>query len=96
MEPRRAGCGGIPLSSAIFSVTKSRMYQTGNVGDFQVRLHRATGQADLDLYYIEGHNTGYTGVVPYYQIKRWNREYVLKQYQFTNSGQFLSGQPFSY
>lgn len=80
------------------------MYVSGNIADFSSRLHKLpTGQSDLDTFKLEGSlytgiigpKTGVTGARFSNVFKKWDKEYNLSQYQFSNSGAFLTGKPFT-
>jgi hypothetical protein len=69
------------------------MYISGTKSNFENRLHQLpSGYNVLSSYKTEG--LGYTGVATAAEIYKWNREYTLKEYQFTQSGQLLTGRPF--
>ena len=64
------------------------MYASGDINNFASRLHQLpTGHIDLMTgFLIEGRS--YTGINPFYQNDKWNREFNLKKYQFGESGTF--------
>jgi hypothetical protein len=80
------------------------MWQTGNISDFSSRLHSLpSGSQDLITgFYPEGQNyTGitYTGLnfmgFPFtgdnYSLRqKWNKEFNLQYYRFTNDGTMLA------
>jgi len=52
------------------------MWQTGNVGNFQARLHQLpTGVKDLLTGFLVEGRGAYTGIVPKYQNISWNKEF---------------------
>ncbi len=66
------------------------MWITGNISDFTNRLHQLpSGIQDLVTgSYVEGQL--YTGISTLNQNIKWNREFNLQFYRFTNNGQMLA------
>ena len=62
------------------------MQISGNIGNFEARLHRAQSQADLDYYKTEG--DGYvaaatqdgTYAAKYNTFRKWGKEYAKRSY----------------
>lgn len=74
----------------IESVNKNTMWITGNIRDFENRLHQLpTGTQDLITGFVpEGLN--YTGNSPLYQNLKWNKELNLQYYRFSNDATMLA------
>jgi hypothetical protein len=87
------------------SVNKNTMWQTGNISDFSNRLHQLpTDTDDLITGFAPEAQNNYTGITytglnyigepttgdNYSLRQKWNKEFNLQYYRFTNDGQMLA------